>query len=565
MVANNYLEIYTLIFGWNMYGAIWDVLAGSGIALIPIIAAVVSNFVQNYESGDAKSAIRGLEMKILSMILVLMLCVMPFRGFNLSLASVDYNFNVPDCGLTVNPGNVVAPGDPLPPEDPSAAGGVGTATGTAFDATTMAASIGGLTVHKPVAWSFVEFLSSAITHSTIKSMGCVNNYEMMLMRVGQIEITDPVLRTRIRAFTEHCYNNAKLRYDTNPIVIPPNVSQWDDIDWIGSRIFLNRADEYYRHETAYMSNMEVHGFSRMPVTRASDAAIATGANPYCNEVWAGEQAPGLGVGLRQLLIDHIHNDADDANGDILDDWVDWGSEVLTVGAIADDLKEDLLLKMVLQSHASNLSSATDVSLANDFEASSDPMDSILDGLLAAGGVFTSIDEFLAANVMKQMVKVVGPMILALIQMTIIMAAVFVMVMGRYKLEAFVAVALTYFAFEFINAIWAAAFWFDQQVLDLYLSQAGWFDIATNTFIVKAVSAGATILLPSVWLSIIAYAGAGMVRGMGMMGVGGGAAAGSGVGGGAQRMAGTAAYGGMTKGGKKLLGAGKNAVNKGRGK
>ena len=73
MIANNYLEIYTLMFGWNMYGAIWDILAGSGIALIPIIAAVVSNFLQNYESGDAKSAIRGIEMTILSMVIVMML------------------------------------------------------------------------------------------------------------------------------------------------------------------------------------------------------------------------------------------------------------------------------------------------------------------------------------------------------------------------------------------------------------------------------------------------------------------------------------------------------------
>ena len=114
-------------------------------------------------------------------------------------------------------------------------------------------------------------------------------------------------------------------------------------------------------------------------------------------------------------------------------------------------------------------------------------------------------------------------------------------MGRYKIESFVAIALTYFAFEFINAIWAAAFWFDQQVLDLYLSQAGWVDSVTNTLIVKATSAGAIILLPTVWLSIIGYAGAGMVRGMGMMGVGGGAAAGSGVGRGRQRNAVNDAY------------------------
>lgn len=536
MVANSYLEIYTLIFGWQMYGAIWDVLAGSGIVLIPIIGAVISNFIENYESGDAKSAIRGLEMKMLGMVLVLMLCVIPFRGFNLTLASVEYNFNVPDCGLTVNPGNVVSPGDPLPPPDPSAVGGTGTNTGTAYDTNTMATAIGGLNVYKPIAWSFVEFLSSAITHSTIKSMGCVNNYELMLMRVGQIEIIDPVLRDRVRAFTEHCYNVAKVRFDTNPVNIPTNVSQWDDIDWIGSRIFIGvpAQAEYYRHETAYMSNGVEMGFTRMPAGRASDAAKESGAYPYCNEVWMGERAPGQAPGLRQLLLEHIQDDLDDANGDILDDWNDWGSQVLTVGNIAQEFREDLLLKMVLQGNAANLSSATDISLTNDFEATDASGGGFLDTLFAYGGILNSVDQFLQANVMKQMVKIVGPMILALVQMVIIMSAIFVMVMGKYKLEAFVSIALAYFAFEFINAIWAAAFWFDQQILDIYLSQSGWLDVKTNKFIVMSVSAGATILLPSVWLSIIAYAGAGMVRGMGMAGVGGGQAAGSAVGGGAHR-------------------------------
>lgn len=41
MVANTLLEIYTLMFGWNMYEAIWDVLVGSGLALVPFIVAII--------------------------------------------------------------------------------------------------------------------------------------------------------------------------------------------------------------------------------------------------------------------------------------------------------------------------------------------------------------------------------------------------------------------------------------------------------------------------------------------------------------------------------------------
>ena len=87
MVANNLLEIYTLLFGWNMYEAIWDVLVGSGLALIPFIAAVITNFRDNYEDSDAESTIKGLEIKVVSMILVLMLCVIPYKGWEIDLAT----------------------------------------------------------------------------------------------------------------------------------------------------------------------------------------------------------------------------------------------------------------------------------------------------------------------------------------------------------------------------------------------------------------------------------------------------------------------------------------------
>ena len=74
MVANNILEIYTSMFAWNLYETIWDVLVGSGMALIPFIAAVILSFNDNYEEGGAEATLRGLEIKIVCMILILVLC-----------------------------------------------------------------------------------------------------------------------------------------------------------------------------------------------------------------------------------------------------------------------------------------------------------------------------------------------------------------------------------------------------------------------------------------------------------------------------------------------------------
>jgi len=518
MVANTILEIYTQIFAWNMYGAIWDTLTGSGLALIPFIAALINNFIDNYSDGEASRTIKDLEMKGIGMILVLMLCVIPYPGQPVTLSTLKYDLATPDCNPTTN------------------TAGAGNATGTGYDTSFGPGS--GMTVYKPVAWFFVEFLSSAITHTTIKSMSCANNYSFMLMRIGQIKITDDVIKERLADFTSVCYKKALQRFEINPTPLATPVFPVDDIDWIGSRVFLTTANEYYAHESAYMSQQEKYGFTRQTTFRQSDNATNTGANPYCNEVWLGETGAGVASpaqGLRQILLDYI---PDDAEGSILDAWTAWGSEVLTVGTVANDVKEDLILKLILQANEANLSSKTDVNLTNNFDATDSPVASFLDTLFTGAGWLNSTEEALKAETIAQVMKTAGPMVLAMIQMIIIMAAPFVLVLGRYQLSAFIALALAYFAFEFINAIWAAVFWFDNRILDIYYSEAGFVDTLINGPLIKTLSTGATLILPSIWLTVLAFAGAGMVRNMGGGGVGGGAASGatgSVIGGGAKKI------------------------------
>jgi len=143
------------------------------------------------------------------------------------------------------------------------------------------------------------------------------------------------------------------------------------------------------------------------------------------------------------------------------------------------------------------------------------------------------------------------------QMIVIIAAPFIMLLGRYQIASFVGLGMTYFSLEFVNAIWAAMFWFDNRILDLYASQAGFLDVATNGMLISMVSTASILLMPTVWLSIMAYSGAGMLRGMGTGGVGGGAAAG-----------GTGFKGGVGsvgRGAKSIAGAASSAAGKVRGR
>tara|TARA_R110002167_G_scaffold204404_11_gene408607 strand:+ start:22225 stop:23859 length:1635 start_codon:yes stop_codon:yes gene_type:complete len=506
MVANTLLEIYTIIFSWNIYGAIWDVLVGTGLALVPFVAAIIANFKDGYERGSVKSAIRSMEVSLISMILVLMLCVLPWTGFGMQVSTVKYDISIPDC-------NLASYGGP-------ATDGDGDNTGTAYDAGFPEA--GGMGVFRPVAWSLVELLSTSITHTTINSISCVNNYEYMLMRIGAITIPDVELKERVQDFYTHCYKPALRNYNANALAVPGVGAAREvmDIDWMGSRMLHGTANQFYRDPQLYMTDMERYGFIRQPAIRDTDAAREFGAHPSCHEVWLGEEGPGLvnpGVGLRDLLLGSIPNDA---SGDIREAWMDWGSEVITVGVADDATKEDLLIKMILQADQTNQRQVK-VSISGDVDASTDMVESVMDTLFKAGSAYIAVGEFLQANAMKQILKTTGPMIISMIQFVIIIAAPFVMVLASYRLTTFTALAMTYFGFEFINAIWAFCFWFDQKLLDIFMSPEGWLDKLDAAMVTGVLSATNSLVLPLVWLTIYGYAATGMVRGMGVGGAGGG--------------------------------------------
>ena len=523
MVANTYLEIYTMMFGWNMYEAIWDVLVGTGVALIPFIVAVVSTFKETYSAGNASETIKNMETTLLGMILVLMLCVIPYKSMSTTLSGVRYEVTVQDCGTASNTNT-----------PSSTASGSGTNTQTGFDSAM--SDLQTWQVHKPVAWTLVETVSTAITHTSIKSMTCVNNYEFMLMRIANITIQDETLRKDIQNFYEACYKPAVNKYKSNPPLDPvsgnpmvlTNVEPWEDIDWMGSRILLGYANAYYRDTELYVSNYENKGFTRQPTWRESDAAHQTGVYPDCEEGWLGERnAAGWfnagGDGLRERILDDI---PDDEVGDIVDDWKTWGAGVFSKQTEPDEVKEDMILKLILENNHSDLSAATQLDMSNNFDADKGFWSQLWDGATQIGNVLTSANEFLQANAVQQMFKVAGPMLLVMFQMIVVIAAPFVMIFGSYGFSSFFALAVTWFSLEFINAIWAAAYWFDNRILQIYATNAGWFDEMTNSLLIRIISMSSIFLLPMIWLSIMAMAGSSMLRGMGGGGVGGGVAAGS---------------------------------------
>ena len=518
MVANSIIEIYTLLFAWDVYNGIWDVLTGTGLALIPFFLAILSSAKESLE-GDAEDAVADLEVSMISMMLVLIFCVIPYGGFTNDLSSVAYTLDLPDCQVRNLPANEK--------------NGTGDNVGGLYDTTF--GDMATTTVRRPILWVVSQKISGGITQGAIRSMECVNNYALLLARIAENKITDPTLLTQIADFTEVCYLKAVDRFNENPVALPNGLHEVEKTDWIGSRIFLAYDNEYYQHPEAYMNNMEGYGFDRDEANRESDRNTPSGAHPYCDEVWLGEQNQIFAEdGLRTKILDSI--DADDV-GDILEDWRGWGSEAMSVGQLDDDSKDDLIVKLIL--------SVQDVAPLSSLEVEQTPSkesmsptswQGIKQGISSGTGAIinnvTAIFEGLSLIAEKQKMRTLGPMVIALIQMVLIFVSPILMLVSGYSGKKFLAIIYTNFALEFIHAIWAAGFWFEQRLLDLYLSGAGLRGYIMNSSIVDNLGTATLFILPAIWLMLASKIGGSLIAvvgttgAVGGMGGGGGGAGGS---------------------------------------
>jgi hypothetical protein len=227
--------------------------------------------------------------------------------------------------------------------------------------------------------------------------------------------------------------------------------------------------------------------------------------------------------LKELILLDIPSDA---SGNLVEDWLGWGFTIFGQGVMANAEKEDLLVKAVIQAEAANLSSKTELNMSGQLDADRQWGKAFYDKFMSGVGMIGSLDELTQTSTIRQTMKIAGPIILAMIQMILILASPIVMVLGGYKASTFIALGVTYFGLEFINAIWATAYFMDNNLLAFYVSESGLFDNPMNSPILTMVTSISVVFLPMLWLSILAYAGSGMLRGMGAMGVGGGFAMGS---------------------------------------
>lgn len=495
MIANTFLDIYTIIFSWKVYGAIWDTLNGTGLAYIPFIVAIISSLQQSYDQSPSR-IVSTLEFNLLGMILILMLVVIPYDSNNIGLSEVKYSIASTSCQ---NPEQL----------------GDGDNTGKTAD-DVFSDMAGGAPVKIPIAWALVDYFSSAITFSAIKAMGCSNDYNDVLVKVGNVSIDDPAILERLNEFNKRCYRPALKDLEENGMPAGADrdaLKPWDDPSFIGSNMFLNTPGRFFNAETAYVNQAERFGFTYNPTPGSLDEKHDEdifGATVSCADLWNDPNH-----GLRKDLLGSIKDSSE--GDDAWDDWDDYGSDLYGSNIASNTDKEDSFIKTILDANAGGYSAVDDIDITSsngsvDKNVGQTILDGVTDILVGGTAAITNLGNFSEMWMMKKAMKTALPMLVSMSQALIVILAPLAMVWGMYRMQNFVILALAYFGLEFLNAVLGMGFFFENRIVEM--SNSAILEGPLASLVVFIVSILQVIVLPVIWLSLIGATGASALQRMG---------------------------------------------------
>ncbi len=489
MSVDSYIELFTTLYGWLFYDIIWDVLVTSGIALLPFIGIVLDNVLEaykDYEPEDAAYiALKGIEVEVIIAFIVITLAGNPFFTFQAT-------------GINYTPPSILGAGSPH--------GTISAADNTQSTFATISFVGHPNAVEVPPWWYGVSQLGSGINRAIIEGVPLVLDYRNYMVAINTMTIEDPLLRQQVNDFYRDCFVKARSKYYTEEptsgtITSLLNTHGEDDIEWVGSRVYLSTAGYY----DTFRAGELVEPFLYDPMRDvewdigAGDTPPAFG-RPTCQQWWNGV----IGVsGLKNQLVTSLS-----AYDFLMATFEPMFSTV--------EQRRDAMIKKVL---SMDKDTGVFIPRGYDFAYNNKVGDYVVahqlerivkDGTTAVGssvmaaffGVF--LDIFLRA----------APMIQALFLMGIVAFLPFLLIVSRYRLSILMAGGMAWFSVKFWTVLWYLAFWVDQNLIIALFPDAGALTLSTvsdpdtfnNRVILNVVTGMMYLMLPVLFTMIMSIAG-----------------------------------------------------------
>lgn len=480
MGVDSYLELFTTLYGWQMFNNIWSILTTTGIAFIPFIVILIRNFIDVNTSMEANAgsaaSVRRMEIEIVTALTVVVLAGQP--ALNLQAHELRYT---PQATLS----------------NPTPATVNATNAGTTYGQAGFTSAP--TSVRIPLWWYGVMALSSGVNHAIVAGLPATGEMREMERALRTMYIENPSLRLEVNNFYTRCYVPARSKFGREqPAAAIPilNTQGVDDTDWMGSHVY-RQVPGYY--DILYAGN-PVPGW---PVNPARDtdqywldtSIVLDHGIPYCKEWW---EHPTLG--LRQKLLE------DNTKTQRVVTWVQ--SQFPGMNA---EQRRDLLARNILEQTPKSYTA----SLGQARFAGSDPgfwsgALQLYQGGVASWGLVLFYTTYLEPTLI--LILEALPFIQALTLMGIYALLPLVLVFGMYQPSILLVGAIGIFTVKFWAVLWHLALWADNNLLrSLYpdgvsfLSTMG-SEHGLKSILLTMIVAGLYMALPALWTLMMGWVG-----------------------------------------------------------
>lgn len=518
MHVGSLLEIYTTIYGWQLFNLMVDILSMTGLLYAPLIAIIYINIRQPATSQDNKAAsltsLSRMQWDMYTTILIILIAVAPI--LNLRLNTMKHQQICYD----QSSGTHFA--------DPEDTGGN---TGSTYD------QIPVTDVKIPLLWYLTLQVSSGINYTAVANLPCLSNITWLDENLRNMTIPDPVIRAEFNRFANECFLPAKNKFiasmnggqfydytkdEWNVGSVSGSAYKADDPYYIGSRFYLE-TEGYYENATnpaqtghGFRANKPVAGWPYDPVRDKdfnTDAINAGIGSPTCAEWWAQP-----GIGLRQKLADSAEaiNDNDDPRS-----MFEKAKQTILslLPTTTDDEIQDIVIRSLVAQNNPDFTGTGDQWKEANLKVEVGGHDIIqhIGGvggdpkrLAAAAGILFSSGSISSHYSSMYFIKQAAPMAQALVLCVIYFLLPVLMVISRYEVKVIMIAVFAIMGLKFFSVLWALAEYLDDQLfIAMYPDVTLIGSLYTADFkrmILDMVLTGFYVIGPMILLFVFSFAG-----------------------------------------------------------
>ncbi|QLB12790.1 TraG-like protein [Bisgaardia hudsonensis] len=460
--VDSYLEYFLTLLAWIINNNIFAVLIQTGISLIPLIVILFKTWIDVKKQGDDEGnkgelLIRWLGLQYFPAMFVIVIVMAPSITINLN--NIELNVEQSKvCGYRV----------PQAPQN----SGYGDLT----------SELGGKQAKVPLWWGFFHQINKGVTHALTAAIPCKPDLRQIRFEVQREKINDPALLTELRQFVTQCYIPSRQKLQTSQISLSP--AQVREVSWLGGKILVSNSELYPRYRAQQPNNLWAYDAKRdtgLPNT-------GEGGFPTCDEWWVKDT-----VGLKyRLLVDMRQN---------------LSVNVQEFFSKKDGFDESLLRTLVRPENL-NISGGK---VYPGYGANLDGTwsNAVTRLVASTGSVVGSIGIFPALDSMRQAL----PMVQAFALMSVVILLPLIIIMSGYSLKTVITLTFVNFALVTLTFWWELARWLDSWLLDVLYNSAThnrlnpfFLENTEDDFIVNFVMGSLFLILPSIWVGAISWAG-----------------------------------------------------------